>query len=210
MTTFESIAAPATVFTLPDPNGAQRVFYRLPLLAYRIGLGALMDRIHVAALTTQGRTSGKPRFAALEYRTHGSKIYIISGWGEQANWVRNLEVNPQVTLRRGVRAQAGQAAIVRDRNEVFRALTLFYRSNPAYYERLFKQAGQRDMLDALTLPQIADRVVVVRVNPDSGPPVLPPAPVDAQGLGAVLAALLLALLIAGPLALVAGAVRRHR
>ena len=200
----------ASVFTLPDPNGLQRVLYRIPLLAYRLGLGAMMDRFRIAALTTRGRTSGKPRFAALEYRQHGSKVYILSGWGEQANWVRNLEHDSCVTLRRGQRVQGARAEVVRDRSEVFRALTLFYRTNPAYYERLFKQAGQRGQLDALSLPQIADRVVVVRVNPEAGPALLPAAPVDASALGALLAVALLLLTIGGPIAAITGAVRRSR
>ena len=211
MTTLERTASPAAahVFTLPDPSGIQRVFYRLPLLAYRLGFGGVMDRFRIMALTTRGRSSGKARFAALEYRQHGSKVYILSGWGEQAHWVCNLEQNPQVTLRRGVRVQAGRAAIVRDRSEVFRALTLFYRSNPAYYERLFKQAGQRDALDALSLPQLADRIVVVRVDPQSTPPELPPAPVDAQGVTMLVAGLLLAAAVLAPLMLAVRAVRRN-
>lgn len=210
MTTLERTALPTTpsIFTLPDPNGIQRAFYRLPLLAYRLGLGSVMERFRIAALTTRGRTSGNARFAALEYRQHGSKVYILSGWGEQANWVRNLERDPQVTLRRGPRVQAGLASIVRDRSEVFRALTLFYRSNPAYYERLFKQAGQRDSLDALSLPQLANRIIVVRIDPQPGLPVLPPVPVDAQGVGALIGGLLLAAAVFTPLALAARAVRR--
>lgn len=212
MTTLQRTATPtqATIFTLPDPSGIQRVFYRLPLLAYRLGFGGLMDRFRITALTTRGRSSGKARFAALEYRQHGSKIYILSGWGEQANWVRNLEQDPHVTLRRGARVQAGEAAIVRDRSEVFRALTLFYRSNPAYYERLFKQAGQRDALDALSLPQLANRIIVVRVDPQAGPPVLPPAPVDAQIVTALVAGLLLMAVVLAPLTLVVRVLRRSR
>ncbi|HYO88812.1 MAG TPA: nitroreductase family deazaflavin-dependent oxidoreductase [Candidatus Limnocylindrales bacterium] len=199
-----------TVFTLPDPNGIQHAFYRLPLWGYRLGLGGVLDKFNIAALTTLGRKSGKPRFAALEYRQHGSKIYIISGWGEQANWVRNLEQHPQVTLRRGVRVQAGRAAVVSDRNEVFRALTLFYRTNPAAYERMFKRLSQRDSMDALTLPQIADRVLVVRVLPEAGPPVLPAAPTDGQRAAAVAAGALLALLVTGLFAFALGRSRRSR
>jgi len=195
MITLESTPPSVPVFTLPEPNALVRALYRLPLLAYRLGLGGLMDRLRIAALTTRGRSSGLPRYVALEYHQHGSKVYIMSGWGEQVNWVRNIERDPHVTLLRGKRVQSGQAYIVRDSNEVFRALTLFYRTNPAYYERLFKLAGQRDKLDALSLPEIASRVVVVRVNPEAGPPALPPAPVDAQGPGLLIAALLLALAV---------------
>lgn len=205
----DSVSSASSVFMLPEPNGMLRAVYRLPLLAYRLGLGALMDRFMIGALTTRGRSSGQPRYTALEYRQHGSKIYIISGWGEQAHWVRNLESDPHVTLRRGARVQHGQASIVRDQNEVFRALTLFYRTNPAYYEGLFKRAGQRDRLDALSLPQIAGRVVVVRLKPEAGSPVLPPAPVDAQALAVLVAGLMLAITALALLALAFRVVRRR-
>ncbi|MBL8147397.1 MAG: nitroreductase family deazaflavin-dependent oxidoreductase [Anaerolineae bacterium] len=195
MITLDSTSSSVPVFTLPAPNALQRALYRLPLLGYRLGLGGLMERFRIGVLTTRGRSSGLPRYVALEYRQHGSKVYIISGWGEHVNWVRNIERDPRVTLLRGARVQGGQAFIVRDSSEVFRALTLFYRTNPAYYERLFKLAGQRDKLDALTLPQIAGRVLVVRINPEAGEPALPSAPVDTRGPGLLIAGLLLALTV---------------
>lgn len=197
-----------TAFTLPDPSDIQHALYRLPLLGYRIGLGGLIDRFRIAALTTRGRISGEPRFTALEYRQHGSKIYIISGWGERANWVRNLEQHAQVTLRRGARVQAARAAVVSDRSETFRALTLFYRSNRAASERMFKRLSQRDSMDALTLPQIADRVLVVRIVPETGAPTLPAAPVDRQAAAAVLAGGLLLALITSLMILALGRARR--
>lgn len=190
----QSLPVRQSVYTLPDPDGMQRLLYRFPLLGYRLGLGGVLDQFRIAALTTRGRRSGQPRFAALEYRQHGSKVYIISGWGERANWVQNVRHDPEVTLRRGARVERGRATIVTDRSETFRALSLFYHSNPAYYERWFKRMGQRDRLDALTLPQVADNVLVVRINPEPGAPVLPPAPVDAQALGVAIALALLVLL----------------
>lgn len=210
MTTLERAPhAPAlTAFALPDPGGIQRALYRLPLLGYRIGLGGLLDQFKIAALSTRGRISGKPRFAALEYRQHGSKIYVISGWGERANWVRNLEQHAQVTLRRGDRVQAARATVVSDRNEVLRALTLFYRSNRAASERMFKRLSQRESMDALTLPQIADRVLVVRIVPEAGAPTLPAAPVDKQTTAALLAGGLLLALITGLIVLALGRSRR--
>ena len=200
-----------TAFALPDPNAVQHAFYRLPLWGYRLGLGGLIDRFKIGALTTRGRTSGLPRFAALEYRQHGSKVYIISGWGEQANWVRNLQSDPHVTLRRGARVQAAQAAVVTDRSEVFRALTLYYRTNRAAYDRMFKRLSQRSSMDALTLPQIADRVLVVRVLPEAGPPTLPPLPVEGRKTAAgLLAGGLLMLLVAGLIAFALGRSRHGR
>jgi deazaflavin-dependent oxidoreductase (nitroreductase family) len=210
MMTFEKMspsAAPHT-FALPEPTFLQRAFYRLPLWGYRLGFGGLFEALKIAVLTTRGRRSGQPRFTALEFRQHGSKLYIISGWGAQANWVRNLQGDPQVTLRRGLRAQAARAEVVTDRSEVFRALTLYERSNSATAEWLFKRISQRDSLDGLTLPQVADRVLVVRVLPESGAPVLPPAPAADPKIAAGLSAGVLLLLLTGLLAFALGRARR--
>jgi deazaflavin-dependent oxidoreductase (nitroreductase family) len=210
MNTLEKIspAAAPQAFALPEQTLLQQTFYRMPLWGYRLGFGSVFEAFKIAVLTTRGRKSGQPRFTALEYRQHGSKLYIISGWGAQANWVRNLQHDPQVTLRRGLRAQAARAEVVTDRSEVFRALTLYERSNSATAEWLFKRISQRDSLDGLSLPQVADRVLVVRVLPESGAPVLPPAPAGDPKLAAGLIAGLLLLILTALLAFALGRARR--
>ena len=66
-------------------------------------------------------------------------------------------------------------------------------------------------MDALTLPQIADRVLVVRVLPEAGPPALPPLPVEGRKTAAgLLAGGLLMLLVAGLIAFALGRSRHGR
>jgi deazaflavin-dependent oxidoreductase (nitroreductase family) len=57
-------------------------------------------------LTHIGRTSGLPRRTVLEVVGHdkASDTYIIaSGWGEQADWFRNIQKTPNVLVDAGSR-----------------------------------------------------------------------------------------------------------
>lgn len=53
----------------------------------------------VAALTTTGRKSGKPRTTFVRAHRDGAKVYLVSITGEHALWLKNIRANPTVTLR---------------------------------------------------------------------------------------------------------------
>jgi deazaflavin-dependent oxidoreductase (nitroreductase family) len=54
---------------------------------------------NVAALTTTGRKSGKPRTTFVRAYCDGDKAYLVSITGEHALWLKNIRANPKVTLR---------------------------------------------------------------------------------------------------------------
>lgn len=91
------------------PRGVLRWLLRLPIWLYRLRLGRLLgDRFLM--LTHIGRKSGQPRQSVLEVVGHdqATGTYIIaSGWGEQADWLRNTQKNPNVLVHaRGRRFEA--------------------------------------------------------------------------------------------------------
>lgn len=53
----------------------------------------------VAALTTTGRRSGKPRTTFVRAYPDDAKVYLISISGEHALWLKNIRANPSVILR---------------------------------------------------------------------------------------------------------------
>jgi deazaflavin-dependent oxidoreductase (nitroreductase family) len=53
----------------------------------------------VAALTTIGRKSGKPRTTFVRAYRDDAKAYLVSITGEHALWLKNIRANPEVTLR---------------------------------------------------------------------------------------------------------------
>ncbi|MBC8504910.1 MAG: nitroreductase family deazaflavin-dependent oxidoreductase [Anaerolineales bacterium] len=88
--------------TLPDPpRGIRAILWRLPIWFYRLKLGWMFG--HRALLLTHiGRVSGMPRQAMLEvvqYDEDTNTHYVASGFGEQADWYRNIINNPEVTIQ---------------------------------------------------------------------------------------------------------------
>ncbi len=86
-------------------RGLSRLLFRIPIWFYRLHLGWLFgDRFLL--LTHTGRKSGLPRQTMLEVIHHdrASDTYnVFAGWGEKADWVRNVEKTPQVTIDVGHR-----------------------------------------------------------------------------------------------------------
>jgi deazaflavin-dependent oxidoreductase (nitroreductase family) len=160
------------------PRGIGRFLLQTPIYLYRMGLGGLLNRFHIMILVTRGRISGLPRCTPVEYRQHGSKIYVISGWGDRAEWVRNLMVTPSVTVQQGGTALSACAEIVTNEGEALRALHLFRRRVPSIYDAIFARITRRADASELDLIEIARRVTIVRLVPQAAPSDLPPLPSD--------------------------------
>jgi deazaflavin-dependent oxidoreductase (nitroreductase family) len=80
---------------------------------YAIGLGPLVGRI-ILLLTTTGRKSGLKRVTPLQYEKIGEDYYLGAARGLKADWVRNIQANPQVEIRVGAKRFIGQAEVVAD------------------------------------------------------------------------------------------------
>lgn len=82
-------------------------------LLYAIGLGPLIGRI-ILLLTTTGRKSGKQRITPMQFEAIDSDYYVGSARGMKADWVRNIQANPQVEVRVGAKHFFGTAEVVND------------------------------------------------------------------------------------------------
>jgi deazaflavin-dependent oxidoreductase (nitroreductase family) len=63
-------------------------------------------------LTTVGRKTGKPHTTELWFAHENGNLYLLSGGGESADWVRNLRKTPAVHVRIGSRTVAAKARAV--------------------------------------------------------------------------------------------------
>ena len=68
-------------------------------------------------LTTTGRISGQPRKIEIWFIERGARFYPIAEHRERANWVRNIQAQPQVKVRVGDRHFDATARIVQDDRE---------------------------------------------------------------------------------------------
>lgn len=82
-------------------------------ILYAIGFGPLVGRI-ILLLTTTGRKSGLKRVTPLQYEEIDGKYYLGAARGLRADWVRNIQANPNVKVRVKGRHFMGSAEVVTD------------------------------------------------------------------------------------------------
>jgi deazaflavin-dependent oxidoreductase (nitroreductase family) len=66
-----------------------------------------------AYLTTVGRKSGRPHRIEIWFALGDRNIYVLSGGGDSADWVRNIRRNGRVRIQIGSRSLAARGRIVR-------------------------------------------------------------------------------------------------
>lgn len=66
-----------------------------------------------AYLTTIGRRSGKQHTVEIWFALHDGRIYMLSGGGDRADWVKNLRKTSAVRVRIGTQSTTAKARIVR-------------------------------------------------------------------------------------------------
>lgn len=154
------------------PTGILRLVLHLPLTAHRLGLGDLLNSLRLLILTTRGRKSGHARHVAVEYRRHGSKIYVISGWGERPDWYKNLLTDPLVTIQLGGQTLSALADKVTDPAEALRAVNLFRRDAPSRYDAVLGRLVDNEV-SGMKLPDVSHQFTVVRLDIIADEPMLP-------------------------------------
>jgi len=82
-------------------------------LLYAIGLGPVVGKI-ILLLTTTGRKSGLPRVTPLQYECIDGDYYLGAARGLRADWVRNIQADPRVSVRVKRLCFDGQAEIITD------------------------------------------------------------------------------------------------
>ncbi len=68
-------------------------------------------------LTTQGRVSGRPHEIEIWFGIRGNTLYLLSGGGEESDWVKNLLKESSVAVRITEHNFAGTARIVSNEEE---------------------------------------------------------------------------------------------
>ena len=85
------------------PAGALRLAFRLPIYLYRLNLGWLLGH-RFLLLGHRGRKTGLLHQTMLEVVLYDPTIresVVVSAWGEDADWYRNLQKCPAIEIRTG-------------------------------------------------------------------------------------------------------------
>jgi deazaflavin-dependent oxidoreductase (nitroreductase family) len=109
------VAMPIKIKETHPPRGFTRLLARLPIWLFHLHLGWVFGH-RFLLLTHRGRKSGLPRqvfLEVLQYDKISDTYCVLAGWGEQSDWVRNVEQTPRVLIdvgRRRLRACAVRLA----------------------------------------------------------------------------------------------------
>lgn len=115
---------------------------RAPIALYRVRLGWLLGS-RVLMLEHTGRRSGRARYVCLEVveRLTTNEIMVASGFGEHAQWHRNLRQEPRCFVSTGRMRRVPAVAVLLGEEESATVLARYQRAHPRAWARL------RDVLE---------------------------------------------------------------
>lgn len=133
-----------------------RWLVRAPIHAYRAGLGFLFGQ-RLLMLEHRGRKSGRMRQVVLEVVAHPSedRYVVVAGFGERAQWLRNVRADSQVRVSVGRRRGNPAVATELDRVEADAFLADYAQEHPDAWDRLRETMEQGLGTDIATLPVVA-------------------------------------------------------
>ncbi len=91
------------VLSRSRPAGILRLVFRLPTYLYRYRFGWLLGH-RFLLLTHRGRKTGRVHQTVLEVIAYDSatrESIVLSGWGERADWYRNIKSSPALEVQSG-------------------------------------------------------------------------------------------------------------
>ncbi len=98
-----------------------------------------LNRESLIQLTVRGRKTGKPHTVKIWFAVGNGKVYVTSARGMDADWVKNLRKNPDVSLQIGTTSWRGTAVWREDPGVRTDVLPLFLRKY--FLARIFRWIG---------------------------------------------------------------------
>jgi deazaflavin-dependent oxidoreductase (nitroreductase family) len=139
---------------------------KLHRILYAIGLGPIIGRI-ILLLTTTGRKTGKKRITPLQYEQIDGKYYLGSARGLQADWVRNIQVQPRVDVRVKRDYFQGQAEVVTDADRIADFVEVRLQRHPFMIGMIMQNAhGLPRHPNRAQLLNLAEKEAMVVITPN--------------------------------------------
>ena len=137
---------------------------RAPIWIYKSGAGAMLGS-RLLMLEHIGRKSGARRHVVLEVVGHPTpeSYFVASGFGEKAQWYRNIKANPRVRVYTGSRSPSSATARILTRQESDRALGDFVSRHPQAWKR-FKPVLERTLGSSISETSTALPIVELRLG----------------------------------------------
>jgi deazaflavin-dependent oxidoreductase (nitroreductase family) len=157
----------------PDSR-LMRMAFRAPLALWRMGLGPVIGKVMMVIGTT-GRKSGLPRYAMAECHVIDGRKYAPCTFGERADWYRNIQADPYVTIQTAAGVERAKARRVTDTEELLRVFCMMRRRYPVMMDSYLKSVGVRP--DPVDVAAHKDRITFMAFDPTDRPT---PPPLEAD------------------------------
>jgi deazaflavin-dependent oxidoreductase (nitroreductase family) len=152
---------------LSDRKGfLSRLIFRLPLIAYRLGLGWVLGH-QFLVLTHVGRRSGRVHQTVLKVLQHDPLTHeciVASAWGHQTDWYRNIQSRPAAAVQ-----VAGDWYVPEQRtvaaDEAFAVFNDWMRRQRWFARLMLGQIGQRIDVPEAELRALVDSFPFVAFRP---------------------------------------------
>ena len=158
-------------FDPPEPpNAFVRWLFRVPVYFFRARLGFLFGG-RIILLEHVGRKSGLTRYSCVEVvdrDANDDALTIVSGYGEHAQWYRNLRARPDIDMRIGTHRRPVQAKLLSP-EEGAGVMADYARRYPKMAPNLMKLCGAHmDGTEADYREVAVKRLRFVRLEPREG------------------------------------------
>src|SRR5579862_2878852 len=124
------------------PTGQQKLAFLLPRSLYRWHLGWLLGH-RCLMITHRGRKTGRLRQTVLEvvsYDPSTQECIVMSGYGTQSDWYRNIKVHPAIEVQVGRQRYPPQQRMLEDQ-ETRTRLEEYQRDHPLLFRELMCLVG---------------------------------------------------------------------
>ena len=148
------------------PRGLARLGLRTPIWLYRLGLGGLLGQ-RFLLLNHMGRKSGKVRQSVVEVvdrNTASGAFVVASGFGDKADWYKNVMAHPNVTIQVG-RQQIHVHAERLPPMPAAAALLEYNRRHPKAMQTLARFMGYRIDGSEADVRKLASEIPVLVLTP---------------------------------------------
>ena len=122
---------------LAHPSGFSRIVFRFPILLYRLNLGWLFGE-RALLLEHRGRKSGIIRQVVVEVADHDvqkDSYTVAAAWGNQSDWFKNIQAEPNVNVEVGTRRFAAFAKMI-SAEEAAQHLNVYATKHPFAFRQL--------------------------------------------------------------------------
>jgi len=128
-----------------------------PIMKFLVGhnIGPMSNVLMVIQHT--GRKTGREYSTPIGYARDGDSIVAFTLGGSQ--WYRNIQTNPEVTLRIKGKPLRARAELINEPDDVARVLDIYKRDQPDNYQRFFGVPLDMPSAEAARSPGLRARYV---------------------------------------------------